>query len=108
MADENIERDLVIELKEKGFDIGYCEKGLRNSELIKISTEEKRILLTHDHDFLHEYLYKSSEGVIVIPVLLIEEMVGILLRFFSGFKGEFKGKAFLLSKEGVIVFESKE
>jgi len=76
--------------------------------LIKTSAEEKRILLTHDNDFLHEYLYKSSEGIIVIPVLTIEEMVEILLRFFSRFKGEFKGRTFLLSKEGVIVFESKE
>ena len=108
LADENIEKGLVMELKEKGFDIGYCEKGIKNSELIKISAEEKRTLLTHDRDFLQEYLYKDSEGIIVIPVLPIEEMVEILLRFFSRFKGEFKGRAFLLSKEGIIVFESKE
>ena len=76
LADENIEKSLVIELKERGFDIRYCDKGLKNSE--------------------------------VIPVLPIEEMVEILLKFFSRFKGEFKGKAFLLSKEEVIVFESKE
>ena len=101
LADENIEKGLVVELKEKGFDIRYCEKGIKNSELIKISAEEKRALLTHDRDFLQEYLYKDSEGIIVIPV-------EILLRFFSRFKEELKGKAFLLSKEGVIVFESKE
>jgi len=108
LADENIEKGLVMELKLKGFDIRYCEKGIKNSELVRVSAEEKRVLLTHDRDFLQEYLYKDSEGIIVIPVLPIEEMVEILLRFFSRFKGEFKGRAFLLSKEGVIVFESKE
>ncbi|RLE70398.1 MAG: hypothetical protein DRJ45_05230 [Thermoprotei archaeon] len=108
LADENIEKGLVMELKERGFDIRYCDKGLKNSELIKISAEEKRALLTHDKDSLQEYLYKFAKGIIVIPVLPIEEMVEILLRFFSRFKGELKGRAFLLSKEGVIVFESRE
>ena len=108
LADENIEKGLVMGLKLKGFDIRYCEKGIKNSELVRVSAEEKRVLLTHDRDFLQEYLYKDSEGIIVIPVLPIEEMVEILLRFFSRFKGEFKGRAFLLSKEGIIVFESKE
>jgi len=101
LADENIEKGLVMELKLKGFDIRYCEKGIKNSKLVRVSTEEKRALLTHDRDFLQEYLYKDSEGIIVIPV-------EILLRFFSRFKGELKGRAFLLSKEGVIVFESRE
>ena len=100
LADENIEKGLVMELKLKGFDIGYCEKGIKNSKLVRVSAEEKRALLTHDKDSLQEYLYKFAKGIIVIPVLPIEEMVEILLRFFSRFKGEFKGKAFLLSKEG--------
>ena len=45
LADENIEKGLVMELKLKGFDIRYCEKGIKNSELIKISAEEKELCL---------------------------------------------------------------
>ena len=100
LADENIEKGLVVELKEKGFDIRYCEKGIKNSELIKISAEEKRALLTHDRDFLQEYLYKDSEGIIVIPVLPIEEMVEILLKFFFRFKENLKAKHFCCLRKG--------
>ena len=41
LTDENIEKDLVIELEERGFNIKYCEKD-KEFELIRVSTKEKK------------------------------------------------------------------
>ena len=100
LADENLERDLVNALKRRGFDIRYAKKGLGNSELLAIAESEGRVLVTHDHDFLRVELYKSSKGVIVLPVLKIEEMVKILVEFLERVEAkELEGKAFLLRRE---------
>ncbi|MCX8189436.1 MAG: DUF5615 family PIN-like protein [Nitrososphaeria archaeon] len=74
LADENIELSLIKFLEEKGFDVKYASKGLRNSELLSIAEVEGRILLTHDHDFLEIESYSPVTGTSVLPVYRITEM----------------------------------
>lgn len=109
LADENIELSLIKFLEEKGFDVRYASKGLRNSELLYIAEREERILLTHDHDFLEIESYNPVTGTLVLPVYTITEMEEILLKFFKKFKfDEIRGKAFLLTKDKFLVFGKEE
>jgi uncharacterized protein with PIN domain len=109
LADENIELSLIKFLKLKGFDVKVVSKGLKNSELLSLAAKEKRILLTHDHDFLKVELYEPVFGTLVLPVYSIHEMEEILLKFFKEFTPEkIKGKAFLLTKERPFSFERSE
>jgi len=81
-------------------------KGSKNSELLSLAKREERVFLTHDHDFLKVETYKPVFGTIILPIYSIAEMKEILTRFFKKFKlEEVKGKAFLLTKEGLFIFE---
>lgn len=70
LADENIKKKLVKHFLRSGCDIDYAEKGLRNSALIKFAKQNKRVLLTNDHDFLNESFYPPEQygGIIVLVI----------------------------------------
>jgi predicted nuclease of predicted toxin-antitoxin system len=55
LADENIHFELVNYILSSGFDIVHTSSvnlnGKTDSEIVKYSTQENRIILTHDSDF---------------------------------------------------------
>lgn len=54
LADENIPAPLVRELRDQGLDIRYVadmEPGISDSEVLSLSVNEKRPILTEDRDF---------------------------------------------------------
>ena len=69
LADEGIDRSIVIGLRLLNFDVYYVIDKVRSLEddvLLKIASDEKRILITKDKDFgeLVYRLNKAHFGVI--------------------------------------------
>lgn len=107
LADENIKKKLVKHFLSYGYDIVYAEKGLRNSALIKFAKQNKRVLLTNDHDYLNESLYppEQYEGIIVLvihPPYLFKQIEALEKLFILHSPGEMPGKLFIVGKEGEI------
>ena len=110
LADENIKAKLVRYFSQKGCDICFAKKGLKNSSLLSLAKKEKRVLLTHDRDFLNEFMYhpEEYEGILVLaihPPSLFEQ-ISLLEKFLATVpKEEFSGKSFFLSETGVEIKE---
>jgi predicted nuclease of predicted toxin-antitoxin system len=71
LTDENISFDVVKLLRKlSGFSVETCPKGLKNGELYRKIIDDKRILLTHDKDFLESGRYPASKtsGIIFITI----------------------------------------
>ena len=54
-TDENIRRDVVLNLREQGLDVlDTCEQNLQGSpdiDLIRLAFASGRVIITHDNDF---------------------------------------------------------
>ena len=70
LIDENIRREAIQFLIEKGHDAKRTPKGLTNGDVIRLAQEEGRILLTHDKDFSNVSLYppKSLSGIVLLKI----------------------------------------
>ena len=55
LTDENIHSDVVTYLRKKGFDVLDIKEealqGKKDSEILAIAYEQKRVVITHDSDF---------------------------------------------------------
>ena len=107
LADENVKKKLVKHFLKSGCDIAYSEKGLRNSALIKFAKQEKRVLLTNDHDFLNDSLYppEQYEGIIVLhihPPYLFKQIEALENLFSLHPPENMVGKLFIVGEEGEI------
>jgi len=73
LVDENVPEDLIIVLKEKGYDIksiaNFGLKGRDDKEVFDLARKENRILITQDRDFLNDRLFpiQNSPGIAVLP-----------------------------------------
>jgi len=52
-SDEDVDARLIKSLSDKGIDIKYAEKGIRNSKLYSLACKESRAILSRDKDFLN-------------------------------------------------------
>ncbi|MDP3742673.1 MAG: DUF5615 family PIN-like protein [Candidatus Micrarchaeota archaeon] len=56
LADENVSRTLVIQLRKAGFDVKDIKEkqlyGISDEDVLKIAVKERRTVITHDKDFL--------------------------------------------------------
>ena len=87
VADENIESEIVNELRRAGheiIDIKVAHPGIDDAAVLDIATREQSILLTRDKDF-GELIYRErrlNSGVILLrfdgphPVELLLELLG--------------------------------
>ena len=71
VADEGVDKLIVIALREAGFDINYIletHPGTEDDLILHLSNSEKRILITQDKDFgeLVFRLKQSHTGIILI------------------------------------------
>ncbi len=69
LADENVERSIVVELSKKGFNVDYIREispGISDDEVIRLANKKKAILLTSDKDFgeLVFRMKRVTQGVI--------------------------------------------
>jgi len=73
LVDENVGEKAVQFLKEMNCNVkgvwaeGLCGKS--DEQIVRLARKEKRIILTHDTDFIDERLYplKLCHGVVVLP-----------------------------------------
>jgi len=73
LADENIEPWALHVMRYKRFDIIDCDKaklrGLEDRQVFRKAWQLKRVLVTHDNDFLNDRLFPLREcaGLLVLP-----------------------------------------
>jgi len=72
LADENIPRTVVTQLRRKGYDIVSAwelEPDMSDEEVIKLAIRESRIIITFDKDFERIALTKPNiTGVILLRI----------------------------------------
>ena len=71
LADEGVDKPIVDQLRNSGFDVHYVletHRGSHDEKVLLLANEEDRILLTQDKDF-GELVYRSKQvhqGIILI------------------------------------------
>ncbi len=70
LIDENVHIGLLLFLKNLGYDVKTSEKGIRNGQIFSLCTNEKRILITRDADFMNSSIYPKTKhyGIILIRI----------------------------------------
>jgi len=71
LADEGVDKPIVIAIREAGFDVDYILESYQVAEdelILKIANSQERILLTQDKDFgeLVFRLKQSQTGIVLI------------------------------------------
>lgn len=99
LANENIPWDVVKELRNKGYEImrvDEVQKGMNDAEVLKLSFEQDRILITFDKDF-GEKVFRSkasTKGIILLrfspeSIAFIIKRITCLLENFPDLKNKF-------------------
>ena len=90
LLDENIPQSVYLSLKNSGYDvISICEKfrGISDKEIIKISRESKRIIITLDKDFGYLVFNRKMKpsGVILFRIhpQSPQKILSIILKGFK-------------------------
>ena len=108
LLDENIPKSVMNFLKSKKISVEYVPKGAKNSKVAKIAKEKKFVLITRDSDFANTLLYSPEEfyGIVVFKIHppKPESLVKALSNFIEEIN-DFKGKLFVIGKEGFKVIE---
>ena len=106
-SDEDVDIRLVKFLSEKGIDIIYAEKGIRNSELYSLACEEKRAILSHDKDFLNTSLFLPSKLPLILIIRIhppkLSRLEPKVLYFIRKLSEDMLGKTWELREEGAIL-----
>ena len=108
LLDENVPRVISAFLTKKGYDVLLVPKGLKNGNVIRLSKNEKRVLITHDTDFVQPSLHPTSTIYAIIifrihppdPAKLIASLDSFLV---SG--ATIVGNRFLLDEHGYSMIE---
>ena len=90
LADEGVDKPIVIALREAGFDINYIletHQGADDELILQMANSQERILLTQDKDFgeLVFRLKQSHTGIVLIrlegytPTIKAQIVKGVLL-----------------------------
>jgi len=103
-ADEDVDARLVKSLLDKGVDIKYAAKGIRNSRLYSLACKESRGILSRDKDFLKTSLFSPSKLPMIV-VLRVHPPVWyklepLVLQFLEKFSDEMKGKTWAIREDG--------
>jgi predicted nuclease of predicted toxin-antitoxin system len=98
LIDENVHRGLFFFLKEKGYDVKLCPKGITNGAVFRFSLDENRILITRDSDFLKNELVSSKHSGIIILRISPEDLESQKLSVLELLKNtdNFEGKIICL------------
>lgn len=79
LLDENVRYELLVFLKNKGFDVKFSPKGATDSVVAHISKNEGRILVTNDVDF--EFASKSEVFSVILLKIHQADKEGLLKSF---------------------------
>jgi len=101
LIDENVHKGLFFFLKDKGYDVKLCPKGIMNGEVFRLSLNEERALITRDSDFVKNKLFSDKHsGIIVIRISAedLESQKSSILKLLES-SNDIKGKVILLSPD---------
>jgi len=114
LADENVDRPIVEELRNKGFEVKYIleiSPGTENGEVLEMAQQEEAILLTADKDF-GELVYRGCleedlklKGLVLIRLsnYPLKKRTKIVSEFFEKEYQRIKGKFVVLSGKTVRI-----
>jgi predicted nuclease of predicted toxin-antitoxin system len=74
LADENVDGALVVWLRARGHDVRYAAEDVRatpDNEVLKIATEEGRVVLTGDRDF-GELVFRRKQVAVGLVLIRIQ------------------------------------
>lgn len=114
LADECINTDIVLALRENGFDVltakeaGLAGKG--DEDVFDFTCKSKRILLTFDRGFgdIFRFDIKKSFGIIILLIhnMSKSEIINITTTFFNTLqKRSLKGKLIIIAKHKIRIIE---
>lgn len=69
LLDENVHRQLLLFLRNLGYDAITSPKGLANGEVFNFAVSKKRVLITHDKDFAIHSPVIDHAGIILLRIL---------------------------------------
>lgn len=105
-SDEDVDARLVKLLSDKGVDIKYAEKGIRNSNLYSLACKEGRGILSRDKDFLNKILFPPSKlpAILIIRVHppILSKLIPLVSNFIEKFSEDKFGNTWELREEGAI------
>lgn len=106
-SDEDIDARLVKFLSDKGVDIKYAKKGIRNSNLYSLSCKEGRGILSRDKDFLNKILFPPSNlpAIVILRVHppVLSKLMPLVSNFIEKFSEDKLGETWELREEGAII-----
>lgn len=114
LTDENVAVSVVDFLRTKGFDVKDIKEeflhGIPDKDIFDIAQKEKRIIITHDRDFIEivKDYRKDFEGIILIRCKIqnpenVSEALGRLLNAKSIFR--VKNSLIILNEEQFIIMK---
>lgn len=110
MLDENVDIRIASVLKNHGYSVSVCPKGITNGELFSLAKRKGCVLITNDKDFANPDLHNlvNSPGVVVLrihppSVENTTEAMEKLLSIFSPVG--FIGKLLVVNANGVEIIE---
>ncbi|MBD3253307.1 hypothetical protein GF386_06240 [Candidatus Pacearchaeota archaeon] len=69
LLDENVHRGLFYFIKQLGYDVRLCPRGITNGSVLKLCMDEERVLITRDLDFLKNIpLGYENFGIIILKI----------------------------------------
>ena len=110
LADENIEKEIVLHLRKKGFTVIHIQEshpGLSDEKVLDLAFEKHYFLLTEDKDF-GELVYrekKRSRGVLLLRLegLSADEKAGIVERTLKKYQSDLIGGFSVVTSKDVRV-----
>jgi len=109
LANENFPAISVLLLNDSGFNIksiGTCCSGISDIEVIKISENENRTIITFDSDYgelIFKYGYKPKAGVIYLrwKTFTPDEPANYLIDLLKGEKITFKNALTVIDRNSI-------
>jgi len=108
LLDENIPKSIMNFLKSEGISVEYVLKGAKNNKVAQTAKEKKAVLITRDSDFANTLAYPPEKFYGIIVFQIHPPKPDLLIKALSDFMEEiddFKGKLFVIGKEGFKVIE---
>lgn len=106
VADENIDTEIIVELRESGFhvlSISEGSPGIPDEDVLETANDHKAVLLTGDKDF-GELVFRrgmASSGVVLIRIFGVpqEEKARIVIEAFRDHADDFVENFTVINKK---------
>ena len=102
LIDENVHHGILRVLSRLGHDAKSSPKGISNGKVLALAVSEKRVLVTHDSDFLVHSSGSNHFGIILvkIPTKEFEKLKKAIQNILKAKPKEsnFESKLFVLSE----------